>query len=393
MEVDCRSVVTPFLLHNVHDDGPVLLHSRWAMSYLRGPLSRDQIEKVMRERKAASTPTATARQGVAAAAAASAVPKGAVAAARPVLPDGITQRFQAARRALGSGEKLVYKPALLASTVLHYQSSKENIDLWRKLAVVSPLQAQMDANPWDDDGVVSTEQTLDFDDEPDARGAFAALPAGASQPKAYAAWSKQLKDELYRSENLQIAWCPELKLTGKPGESEGDFRARIGLAVREQRDRELSKLQQTYQPKLLRLVERRRNAEQVVDQQKAQRRNAGLGAVINVGTSILGSLFGRKKVATGVTTAIKGMSKVGSEQGDVRRAQEDVEALEQQERELNRELSDASTRIQDQFDANKIVIESKDIAPKKADTRVEELALLWTPWAVDASGRETPLAS
>src|SRR5204863_5712287 len=33
-----------FLMQNAHDDGPVLFESRWAMSYLRGPLTLQQIQ-------------------------------------------------------------------------------------------------------------------------------------------------------------------------------------------------------------------------------------------------------------------------------------------------------------------------------------------------------------
>ena len=36
-----------FLMNNVHEDAPRLLESRWSMSYLRGPLTRDQIRKLM----------------------------------------------------------------------------------------------------------------------------------------------------------------------------------------------------------------------------------------------------------------------------------------------------------------------------------------------------------
>jgi len=35
-----------FLMNNVHEDQPVLFESRWVMSYLRGPLTRDQIRKL-----------------------------------------------------------------------------------------------------------------------------------------------------------------------------------------------------------------------------------------------------------------------------------------------------------------------------------------------------------
>src|SRR5882672_7076884 len=51
-----------FLMNNVHEDAPVVLESRWAMSYLRGPLTRDQIKVLMKDRRpeAAAAPAAEA---------------------------------------------------------------------------------------------------------------------------------------------------------------------------------------------------------------------------------------------------------------------------------------------------------------------------------------------
>ncbi|MEK6207184.1 MAG: DUF87 domain-containing protein [Chloroflexota bacterium] len=40
-----------FLMNNVHEDAPAVLESRWAMSYLRGPLTRDQIRILMKDRR------------------------------------------------------------------------------------------------------------------------------------------------------------------------------------------------------------------------------------------------------------------------------------------------------------------------------------------------------
>ncbi len=58
-----------FLMHNVHDSGgPLLVHTRWAMSYLRGPLTRQQVSQLMwqqrqqrqaRDSAAASSPPPT----------------------------------------------------------------------------------------------------------------------------------------------------------------------------------------------------------------------------------------------------------------------------------------------------------------------------------------------
>jgi hypothetical protein len=49
-----------FLMNDVHEDGPVVLESRWAMSYLRGPLTRDQIKVLMNDRRPQPAPTAAA---------------------------------------------------------------------------------------------------------------------------------------------------------------------------------------------------------------------------------------------------------------------------------------------------------------------------------------------
>jgi hypothetical protein len=41
-----------FLMRNIHDDsGPILVHTRWAMSYLRGPLTRQQVQVLMQTQR------------------------------------------------------------------------------------------------------------------------------------------------------------------------------------------------------------------------------------------------------------------------------------------------------------------------------------------------------
>ena len=45
-----------FLMHNVHESGPLLMQTRWAMAYLRGPLTRDDIRRLSGTTPAAAAP-------------------------------------------------------------------------------------------------------------------------------------------------------------------------------------------------------------------------------------------------------------------------------------------------------------------------------------------------
>ncbi|MEZ6050086.1 MAG: hypothetical protein R3C02_01670 [Planctomycetaceae bacterium] len=57
-----------FLLNNVHEDEPVVFQTRWALSYLSGPMTREQIVRLMADRKLATSPTPVLPTATAAAA-------------------------------------------------------------------------------------------------------------------------------------------------------------------------------------------------------------------------------------------------------------------------------------------------------------------------------------
>ena len=81
-----------FLMNNVHEDAPVAFESRWALSYLRGPLTRAQIRALMNGRESAPESPKTG-------AAATSAPKARPAASqRMVLPPEISQKFIPSRK-------------------------------------------------------------------------------------------------------------------------------------------------------------------------------------------------------------------------------------------------------------------------------------------------------
>ncbi|HJN19124.1 MAG TPA: ATP-binding protein, partial [Armatimonadota bacterium] len=108
-----------FLMHNVHEEAPVVFHTRWAMSYLRGPLTRSQIQQLTAGLQA--TPTTAAPAPVQTpAAAAPPVPEPEPANDRPPMPAEVEQYFLPIAASPPSSARIMYRPQIIASAQAHY---------------------------------------------------------------------------------------------------------------------------------------------------------------------------------------------------------------------------------------------------------------------------------
>ena len=372
-----------FLLNNVHEDAPVLFHTRWVMSYLRGPLTRSQIKLLMSAR-----PPATVVPGAAAPTKVSAADK--KGNERPLLPPGVDERFVAVARDAGEGQKLVYRPGLYATGRLHYVAARQDVDTWTEFTKYTELKGtKVPPNPWEKAGPFG-DDVPQFEDAPDEDAGYARLPPAATNTKTYTAWKKALVSALYQNERLPMWKCTALKLVSDGGESEGDFRVRCRQALRERRDLEIEKIRKRYGSKAERLQERIRKAEQKVETQQAQYESAKKGTLLRIGETILSVLFGRKKMTAGTigkaSTTMRGMGRAGKEKQDVEQAQADLKEYTADLQALEKELEDAVDTVKDRWDEESLELEAAPVKPRKSDIGVDELALIWTPWVVDESG-------
>ncbi len=376
-----------FLMNNVHDDRPVLLHTRWVLSYLRGPMTRVEIETLMAPRKAASPPPPPPTT------ASTATPRARVesVAARPSVPPEVTERFQASGSP-PAGARLRYHPALLGTADLHYANARVGVDLWQTVACVAPLDGGAGAAVWGKASCVDAS-TLRLVDNPDPAAEFAALPARAAKPKGFQSWEKSFKTYLYKERRLTLYACPALKLTSEAGETDGQFRIRAREAAREVRDGAVEKLRERYAPKLARLQQRMQRAQDRVGREQSQHRHQQMQTAISVGATVLGALFGRKAASVGTvgraTTAMRGASRAAREKQDIARAQRELQDLQQQLQDLEAEFQEESAAVAD-LAADELEITEREIAPRKTDIAIGTVALLWVPWWVSADGTATP---
>jgi len=371
-----------FLMNNVHDDHPVVFQTRWALSFLRGPITRDQIQTLMAPRKAAMpAQTPSAARGVAAISGGSATSGG----ARPVIPPGIPEGFLPRRGRVPANAAVVYRPAVCGQAKVHFVQATAGIDVWESLAALVPLDASASQVSWDDAPLVENEG-IELDTEPDADATFAGLPPAVGQAKAFSGLSNAFKDCLYRTHTLTLWKCPALKQTSKPGESEGDFRVRLTQGGREQRDLAVAKLQTKYAPKMATIKEQIRKAEQKVEKEKQQASSSTFQAAVSFGSSILGAMFGRKLASsanvTRAATSVRSASKIAKERADVSHAEDSVAALQERLTKLEEDFAAESEKVQESFSPDSLKLDAVEIKPKKADINVASVTLVWIPWAV-----------
>jgi len=368
-----------FLMRNVNDDAPVLFRTRWALSWLRGPLTQPEISRLMAGRR----PAEPAKPSAAAAPAAK-------PAAKPSLPAGVQEVFLAAKP--GSGD-LVYRPRVIATAELHFADKPAGIDSWTRNAWVAPLPDGDGAPPWSEAVMVPNPKVVTAESPVDG-ASFSELPAAALAAKNYAEWGKALAVSLYQNGAVELLSARSLKLTSNPGESEGDFRARLAQALREQRDREVAKLREKHAAKLKSLEDRLRRAADRVEREKAQYTQRKLDTAVSIGTSILGAIFGgRSSATTRAGTAARSAGRVFSERGDVERADESLESLTAERDELLKGIEQEASTLAASLDPASVALEKLRIAPRKSDIAIGRVGIAWEPWRAGPDGFPRPAST
>ncbi len=385
-----------FLLNNVHDDALEVFESRWAMSYLRGPLTRSQIKRLMEPQKSAAGAPGEPQTAAAPAPAAAARGGGVRAAkdgARPVLPPDIPQYFLPVRGGRTDGSGLVYHPLLLGSGTVRFADAKSAVDVTEEVAVLAPITGEAIPVKWEDATDVDVAVN-DLERSPQEPARYAELPAAAGRAKSYGQWSRDFANWLYANQTLELLKRPGSKECSKPGETERDFRIRLQEAAREERDRWKEELRKTYAPKLAALEERLRRAQQAVEREKGQVMERGLQTAVSVGATILGAVLGRKGVSASTigraTTAARGVGRVLKEQQDIGRAQETVEAIRQQLADLDAQFKSEMEAMEAKTDPRTERLDTVVVKPKKTNVSVRLVALVWAPHRQDSHGTSTP---
>ncbi len=431
-EVDYGKLITRlgsrvFLMHNVNDKGPVVFNTRWAMSYLRGPLTLPQVRKLMADRKAkpagavalpaaaASAPAAPPIQPAAPAATAPAAAPAAGAApplttadnapagfttTQPVVDPSITPQFlpivfdereavryltnEAGGQIAVKSTSLLYEPGILGSATVRFADTKRRVD-----AQVDVMRL---ARP--DNGGTGVDwgraESVPMDSRKLMRSAesaeqgpyFAPVPAGAATAKKLAAAAKDLTDWLYYNQTLKISVQPDLDIARDPDEDDRHFRIRLQQAAREQRDAEVDKLTKTYAKQIETLNDRLARAQQGLSEAEAKAQARQTEKMVNLGESVF-NFFTGKSTRRAVSSATSKWNQASAAVANVEEAKQNIAKLQDDIQELEGKLAAEVEQITARWESAEATLVSDELKPRRSDVDIQYVTLGWAPlWQV-----------
>jgi hypothetical protein len=389
-----------FLLVSARASAPRLLATRWAMSYLCGPLTKEQVARLEPKPAASDEGTlqpATGSVETAAAGATQTEPAPAAAQApapaqelaadettvAPPVASGVPVCFldPAAPWAPGIGAvpgSNRLRAFLAARVSLRYDDSTAAVDEREEFeAVYGPVDGGVD---------LESETQVDYDDRDFAAtapaGAVYVLP-GAPVDKAafFTDTAKEIRRRLVDRRPLELQRNRTLKLVSRPGESEEDFAARCDAAAQERADAEAAKIRDRLEAKRDRLDRALEQAQRRVEELEVDTRSRETTEVLAGAGALLGALFGGRRSTRSMAGALsgaasrRGMSTRAAERKET--AEQKVEATKDDLAELEQEIASEISEIDERWRGAAAEVDMLSIRLEATDVRVVETRLVW----------------
>ena len=410
-----------FVLKRASQDKVDVITTRWAMSYLRGPLTREQISSLKPGTApapdsapapaaplpdAAATPQSTGQEAAPASAgaqtpeatttpvaapdptAAATAPAAAAGApvalgddetpVAPTIAAGVPVRFLdpganwTGEFGVVPGSRL--RGAVMARVTLRYDDAKAGIRNDQEYeCVLFPIAERVDPASW---------RSVDYDDrdlllDPPPGAVYQLLPSVTSTKTWWNALERELADHLARNQTLKISANPALKLYSRVDETPEDFAARCQAAAADQADKAVAALRTKYEKKLATVQRRLDTANTAVDRTRQAQSATYQDAAMDTVGSMLGGIFGGRRSRTSVTsTANKAMAarnKVAAAESKANDVAAEMAGLEE-------ELANEITALSEQANETAAQISQVDITLAKSDVKVIAFSLVWFPF-------------
>ncbi len=392
-----------FLLRKAGTDVPEVMTTRWAMSYLRGPLTRDQIGEAQALHAGSPGPAAAPLTTEVAPPASPAQPDALVAAAS--VPSTSAPAAAAAMMgtpATAGADESPVMPAVAAGVPVAYVdpatpwlAQLSGVPGGKHLRAAAIARVDLTFDEGTD--VVATQEyeavlmpltqvpdprlfvAVDYDDRdlvpvPTPGAVYGLVPAEVKTKTYWNAMQKALVDELVRSRTTEVLVNRDLKAMARPGETREQFVARCHTLVDSAADKEMTTLRSRYETKLA--AARSKVTDAQINAQSLQQEYDASYGLAATGISVLGSLLGGRSSRSSMATQARRQSSASAKVGA---AQSKAAGLQQSVADLESQLQQDVLELDARWNAKAENVTSTSIALEKADVVVRDFRLVWIP--------------
>lgn len=367
-----------FLMNNVHEEAPVIFKTRWTMSYLKGPLNRQELRLLTRSQPAIQTKPEIVEVNI------TAQSQAQVKSApvdKPVLAPDITQFYIPKNAASFSPERGEWCPFLMASAQVRYTDTKNALDIVQQKTFLIPVK---DNAPVPVDFSKAREIKVDLNqlsstpESAEEGRKYLPVPATLARGTNFKTYSKDFANWIYTNDKYEILQCTASGERAIPGESERDFRIRLLQMTSEKRDQEVARMRAKYATRMQALEDKIRLAEAKLEAERNDARQKDLESAISIGATVLGAFMGRK-MGSGTlgraTSAARGVNRAAKQRQDVDLAEDNLSVLNEKLAALTGEFEEEARKVQAKFAGDAITTLS--ISPKKTNITVQAVGLAW----------------
>ena len=393
-----------FVLRTTRSAELPLLTTRWAMSYLAGPLTGDQITQLMAAEIAALAgagarpATAPGTETGSEAATGGPVPPRPAdqpatvsapladdeSSVAPAVPDSLPARHATAAAPWlaevgGDPEGDRLQAVLAARVELLFDEAKAKLRHTEEWEAIVPLGAD---GPDFDAAIAVDFDDRDFTADGGDGAVFVLPPIELTAGMARSA-KADLKAALHGDRTYQLHHNPDLKLWSRPGEAIEDFQLRCDGAAQEAADEEAAKIRAKLEKKQSSIEAALAKAEDRVAELEVQTEGRKQQHIIDIGASVLGKLLGGRSRSRGLASAARRMSsgnrQRASSEARLESARNRVAEKVEDLNELEFDLQEAMIEIDDEWSTKATVIEAVEVPLEKSDISIADLMLVWIP--------------
>lgn len=388
-----------FMLHSIYKSAPILFNTRWAMNYLAGPMTRDQLSAANALVGATTRNANAAADDETRAAQKQAVKATGVAeltSSQPAVPGNIDEYFlpnnlgiSEAVAAAGvsssvNSEGIVYKAGILTQAEVRYLSRQYNLDQTKKMTAILQEPGS---------GLIHWEELVGgeidpkkLESRPLPKTQFHPVPGWLTDSKKIAAIKVDFLDWIYRSGSLKLKANTRLKVVSTPEMSAADFHMKCKQAVEDALRDEIDKASSAFDTKINALERKIQTQELDVKAAEKSVNQRRLETLATGGSAVFGMLTGRRRSISSTLSknrmASAAKDKLEGEEQTLEQYQEQLIELKKAREDVVQEVTDKWSGIADE-------VSEISITATKSDIYSTIFGVAWLPfYLVDDNGRK-----